>query len=73
MAYDLIEMPEPYRTDWRFAFLCSMIASGLGRKTITPSQVYEEMRVYFDRLGTPDKAKDVDEESIKAFIGNIKK
>jgi len=69
LAYDLIELPEPYRTDWRFAFLCSLIVSLLGKKSITPAKVYEQMSEYFDRLDDKTKtAGDVDEAAIKAFL-----
>ena len=69
MAFDLIELPEPYRTDWRFAFLCSILVSLLGKKALTPAEVYEQMRKYFDRLeDTTETAGEVDETAIKAFI-----
>jgi hypothetical protein len=49
-ALELLEMPEPYRSDLRFAFLITQVGGWLGIKPQPRlDKVYEQMRQLFDR------------------------
>jgi len=62
-------MPEPYRTDWRFAFLGSILVSllGSGKRQITPKDIHEQMTQYFDSLPHQTHGDKV-EEKLKGWL-----
>lgn len=61
----MIEMPDPFRSDWRFAYLTATIINTLGgRKTpVTVRELFDDMRGFFCVL-----PEEVDEGKIKSNL-----
>ncbi len=62
MAYDAIEMPEPFRSDWRFAFGVYVMIKMLGKDTkqLSIGEVYKTMRGLYDSLPEQQDEKQIE-------------
>jgi len=68
MAYDMVEMPEPYRSDWRTAFLISVVVTMFGRRSVSPFEIHEKMKVYFSCFRDSDEKAKKTESAIKGWL-----
>jgi hypothetical protein len=68
---ELLQLPEPYRTDWRFSILIATVGAWLGVKPAPKAgEVYKNMQKVFDST-SQESHQDSLEANIKATFAGL--